>query len=143
MYYLLPCKNPGERRSLLSSYDGVRVSVYDYSAAVLHGHLIALAHSARSFARAFVDTQIQSVPVLSRPKKQLLLAACGADLLIKTKNLVQGESNPSVPHPPTASHPPPSSSNPASCRRSSLHANQDCAVDWVVLAPATAHEHPD
>ena len=38
-------------------------------AVVLHGRLIALAHSARSFALALVDTQFQSVPFLPRPKK--------------------------------------------------------------------------
>ena len=53
-------------------------------AVVLHGRLIALAHSARSFALALVDTQFQSVPLLPRPKKKiqtgeikdLVLAAC-------------------------------------------------------------------
>ena len=49
-------------------------------AAVLYGRLIALAHSARSFARALVDTQFQSVSLLPRPPQKILLAACGADL---------------------------------------------------------------
>ena len=40
------------------------------SAVVLHGRLIALAPSARSFALALVDAQFQSVPLLPRPKKQ-------------------------------------------------------------------------
>ena len=71
----------------------------------------------------------------------MLHAACGADL--QTKILVQGEFNLSLPRPSTLSRPPPSSSNPASCRRSSLHANRDCAVVWLVVAPASAHEHPD
>ena len=39
-------------------------------AAVLHGRLVDLAYSARSFALALVDTQFQSVPFLPRPKKQ-------------------------------------------------------------------------
>ena len=38
-------------------------------AGVLHGRLIALAHSARSFARALVGTQIQSVVLLLYPTK--------------------------------------------------------------------------
>ena len=74
-------------------------------------------------------------------KNKMLHAACGADL--KNKNLVQGEFNPSLPRPSTASRPPHSSSNPASCRHSSLHPIRDCAVARVVVAPASAHEHPN
>ena len=73
------------------------------SVVVLHGRLIALAHSARSFALALVDSHFQSVPLLARPKKQnkMLLAACGADL--KNKILVQDEFNQSLPRPSTLS----------------------------------------
>ena len=39
-----------------------------HPAVVLHGRLIALAHSARSFALALLDTQFQSVPLLPRPE---------------------------------------------------------------------------
>ena len=90
-------------------------------------------------------SRAHSIPVGSpsppSKKKKMLHAVCGADL--KNKILVQGEFNPSLPRPSTASRPPPSSSNPASCRRSSLHANGDCAVAWLVVAPASAHEYPD
>ena len=86
-----------------------------------------------------------SIPVGSpsppSKKSKMLHAVCGADLKIKI--LVHGEFNPSLPRPSTASRPLPSSSNPASCRRSFLHANRDCAVAWLVVAPASAHEHPD
>ena len=49
-------------------------------AAVLLGGLIALTHSARSFARALVASQIQPVLLLPCPKNKFILAACGTDL---------------------------------------------------------------
>ena len=90
-------------------------------------------------------SRLRSIPIgcPSPPsqKNKMLHAACGADL--RAEILVQGEFNPSLARPSTASRPPPSPSNPASCRRSSLHSSQDCAVVWLVVAPACAHEHPD
>ena len=83
-----------------------------------------------------ICSRSHSIPIgLASPpsqKNKMLHAACDADL--KNKSLVQGEFNPSLPRPSTANHPPPSSSNRASCRRSSFHANQDCAVVWLVVA---------
>ena len=58
-------------------------------AAVLHGHLIALARSARSFARALVATPFQLVPLLPRPRNKVLLAL--AVLRQATKNNSQDE----------------------------------------------------
>ena len=145
MFYYSLVKKPWKKWRSLPSWwwcaCGSWVSVCHPPAVVLHGRLIALAHSARYFALALVDTQFQSVPLFPRPKK----TKCSTQLAVliwKTKNLVQGEFNPSLPRPSTASRPP-SSSNPASCRRRSFHANQDCAVVWLVVAPASAHEHPD
>ena len=56
---------------------------------VLRGRLIALAHSATSFALALVHTQFQPVPLLPRPKKQNAPRSlrCRSE---KTKILVQG-----------------------------------------------------
>ena len=85
-------------------------------AAVLHGRLFALAQSVRSFARAFVATPFQSVPLLPRRNIKMLLAL--AVLIWKTKTLAQGEFDPSLPRSSPPSLPPPSSSSPASCRRS-------------------------
>ena len=80
-------------------------------------------------------------PLSPVPNYKMLLAACGADLNIKI--IVQGEFNSSLSHPSTLKRPPSLSSNPASCWRSSLHANRDCVVVWLVVAPASAQEHPD
>ena len=86
-----------------------------------------------------------SLPVGS-PSPPYQKTKCSSQLAVligKTKILGQGEFNPSLPRRSTASCPPPSLSNPASSRRSSLHANRDCAGVWLVVAPASAHEHPD
>ena len=142
LYYFL-VKNQGNRRSLLSRWwctCGPWVSVCHPPAAVLHGRLIAI-----NFLGPLTRTcsRWRSIPIGSpsppSPQKKSQLAV----LMWKTKVLVQGESNPSLPRPSTLSRPPPSSSNPTSCRRSSLHPNQDCAIVWLIVAPATAHEHPD
>ena len=70
-----------------------------HPAVVLHGRLIALAHSARSFALALVHTQFRSVSLLPRAKKNKMLhAACGADLKNKKNRSgrVQPVSSPPV-----------------------------------------------
>ena len=87
----------------------------------------------------------RSIPIgsPSPPSQKTKCSSQLALLIWKTKLFVQGKFNPSLPRPSTLSRPHPSSSNPASCRRSSLHWNQDCAVVWLVVAPASAHEHPD
>ena len=46
----------------------------------LCGLLVALAHSPRSFSRGLVATPLQSLPLLSRPKINSIIAACGSDL---------------------------------------------------------------
>ena len=126
--------------------DGVRACrgspcvICNSPAVVLHGRLIALAHPAGSFTLALVDAQFQSVSLLPRPKNKIFLAACGVDL--KNKRSRSGRVKSSLSLPSTLSRPP-SSSNPASWRRSSLHSNQECAVVWLVVAPVSAHEHPD
>ena len=102
-------------------------------------HLSSLGQLLRTCSRS------HSIPAGSpsppSKKNKMLHAVCGADL--KNKNSRSGRVQ-SVSSPPVdASRPPPSSSNPASCRRSSLHAHRYCAVAWLVLAPASAHEHPD
>ena len=75
------------------------MSVCHPSAVVPRGRLIALAHSASSFALALVHTQFQSVPLLPRPKKiKMLHAVCGADLKNKSSRSgrVQSVSSPPV-----------------------------------------------
>ena len=72
MYYCL-VKNP-EKKTIVALVMMVCVRVVGLvchpPAAVNHGRLIALAHSARSFTPTLVDTQFQSVPLLPRLKKQ-------------------------------------------------------------------------
>ena len=72
LYYGL-VKKTKEKRSLLSWWwfsCASWVSVCHPSAVVLYCRLIALAHSARSFALCLVDTKFQSVHLLPRKKKQ-------------------------------------------------------------------------
>ena len=65
---------------MIASLVMVRAPVVGRPAPVLHGRLIALARLAPSFARTLVATHFQSVPLLPRPKKKMLLAASGTDL---------------------------------------------------------------
>ena len=57
-----------------------------------------LTHSARSFALALVDSQFKSVPLLPRPKNEMLRTACGAHLKNKSSRSgrVQSVSSPPV-----------------------------------------------
>ena len=75
------------------------------------------------------------------PKHKMLHGACGADL--KNKNASSGRVR-SVSSPPVDGQSPPSFVVESSLLpASSLHANRDCAVVWLVVAPASTHEHPD
>ena len=81
-------------------------------AVVLHGRLIASAHSASSFALALVHTQFQSVPLSPRLKKNKMLhAVCGADL--KNENSRSGRVQ-------SVSSPPVDGQSPSSFVESSL-----------------------
>ena len=95
-------------------------------------------------------------------KKKMLHAVCGADL--NNKNSRSGRVQ-SVSASPVDGQSPssfvvessllPAQSPPSkpklrrivarggACRRSPLQANRNCAVAWLVVAPASAHEHPD
>ena len=65
----------------------------------LHRRLDAVVHSARHFARSFVDIQFHSVSLRPLSQKiEMLLAACGAGLTNKSSRSARVNSLSSSPH---------------------------------------------